>query len=91
MTKPTTPTEQASELLSRADALLKENTALLKKTAAQRDALLKEWRKLAWENDSFRAALRTLYDKVRHISDDPQWAIEAADLDAARDALEGEK
>jgi hypothetical protein len=51
----------------------------------------KEWRKLLWENDILRTALHTLYEKIRHIGDDPQWAIEAEDLEAARLALEGER
>jgi len=51
------------------------------------DASVRKARNLIRQRDALLKACKTLYEKARHVSDDPQWAITEDDLEAARVAI----
>jgi hypothetical protein len=48
-----------------------------------------EWiEEIKAQRDALLAALKTMYEKARHVSDDPQWMISVYDIEAAGMAIE---
>jgi len=54
---------------------------------ARAEKLKREVAELRWQRDKLLAACKVLYEKARHVSDDPQWAITEDDLEAVRVAI----